>query len=254
MLFRAPEFRKHEPIDQVPAIKPGLQVNPPEISRVESTAASSKAENFITEEDYLFSDGLDDFDIDLVDGLPYIAEGKENYNYSEEREGSKRMQQITEPRPEPNQDEKEAVAFVSARVAQAVQENSPLPPNSQFDPTFQSPSIRRTLNHNKSIPIKRTQDGIVENVKLTSNLSENSMSHTSIGSPVISGNMRPMGAPLQRLGSPRPNLMPSRLRKGPTDLGPSAVNISPSPQIVNVKMEPSSKPNQIPDSKRQKAE
>lgn len=48
------------------------------------------------------------------------------------------------------------IGFVSGRAASTVQSNKPLSQDAQFDPSFQSPSIRRTVDHTKSAPIKRT--------------------------------------------------------------------------------------------------
>ncbi len=49
------------------------------------------------------------------------------------------------------------IRFFSARAAEAVQNNSPIPSKNLFNPSFQSPSMRRTLDQSKSAPIKRTQ-------------------------------------------------------------------------------------------------
>lgn len=45
--------------------------------------------------------------------------------------------------------------FVSARAAEAVQKNTPLPANAKFDVKYQSPSIRRTVDQNVSAPIAK---------------------------------------------------------------------------------------------------
>lgn len=48
------------------------------------------------------------------------------------------------------------VRFYKATVAEIVQENQQkVPQGSQFDPSFVSPQIRRTLTHNKSVPVFR---------------------------------------------------------------------------------------------------
>lgn len=48
------------------------------------------------------------------------------------------------------------VEFVSAKVAEKVQNNSPLNVEEKFNPSFQSPSLRRTVDPTKSMPIRRT--------------------------------------------------------------------------------------------------
>lgn len=49
------------------------------------------------------------------------------------------------------------IKFFKASAATAIQQNSPVSSEYQFDPTFHSPSIRRTLPHNKSVPVKRSE-------------------------------------------------------------------------------------------------
>ncbi|KAK9478608.1 Rad52/22 family double-strand break repair protein-domain-containing protein [Lipomyces japonicus] len=48
------------------------------------------------------------------------------------------------------------VLFVSARAAEKVQNDEPLDEKAMFDVHFQSPSIRKTVDHTKSRPIHRT--------------------------------------------------------------------------------------------------
>ncbi|KAK9432299.1 hypothetical protein V1505DRAFT_413752 [Lipomyces doorenjongii] len=49
-----------------------------------------------------------------------------------------------------------SVAFFSARVAEAVQNEQPLDDKALFDVSFQSPSIRKTVDHSVSRPIARS--------------------------------------------------------------------------------------------------
>lgn len=49
------------------------------------------------------------------------------------------------------------IKFFKASAATAIQQNSPVSAEFQFDPSFQSPTLRRTLSHNKSVPIKRSE-------------------------------------------------------------------------------------------------
>lgn len=141
------------------------------------------------------------------------------------------------------------IKFFKASVATAIQQNSPVSSEHQFDPAFQSPSIRRTLNHNKSVPIKKS-----EVMGLAQSQDTKSPAPIRSGPAAIQSPVRSYGAPRRAVGhplgrshlaagrspSPGPNIIsgsattnpidggptPGSLKKRPmADLGPSVPNI-----------------------------
>ncbi|VVT53519.1 uncharacterized protein SAPINGB_P003614 [Magnusiomyces paraingens] len=126
------------------------------------------------------------------------------------------------------------VGFFKASVATLIQENSEVPTDSHFDPSYISPNMRRTLPHNKSVPILRSE--VANIVKDNSNKFRNHTgtaknlqnlnSRGNTGSPQIpnvqinkSSNMTNShtaipqdqilsGSPLKSFGSPRTNQRP----------------------------------------------
>jgi DNA recombination protein Rad52 len=103
--------------------------------------------------DDLMSDELDEFEIDFIDGLPRHIETPVELNDETSGNGA------SNPKATPGKPLAAGsgpAGFVSARAAEAIQSNSPLPSGSQFDPTFQSP-IAKNIPQDKSRPIKRSQ-------------------------------------------------------------------------------------------------
>lgn len=49
------------------------------------------------------------------------------------------------------------IQFFHGSAATLLQKNEPVSPELSFKPSFQSPEIRRTLQHNKSVPIKKSE-------------------------------------------------------------------------------------------------
>ncbi|KAK9240503.1 hypothetical protein V1525DRAFT_370224 [Lipomyces kononenkoae] len=68
--------------------------------------------------------------------------------------GSIRGQPATNPQSTPTTEK--SITFFSARVAEAVQNDQPLDDKALFDVSFQSPSIRKTVDHSVSRPIARS--------------------------------------------------------------------------------------------------
>lgn len=165
----------------------------------------------------------------------------------------------SDPGPAPNT----PIKFFKASVATAIQQNSPVSSEHQFDPAFQSPSIRRTLNHNKSVPIKRSEVlGMAQSQESKSPVAAAAGAAGAAAAPsrngpaAIQSPVRSYGAPRRAVGhplgrshlaagrspSPGPNATttttttttstidggptPGSLKKRPmADLGPSVPNI-----------------------------
>lgn len=105
--------------------------------------------NLNNENEDLFDDSLTfSDDINPEDDL--------DHPQREEREPDAMMVDQTPSKEVPSDTRPTEVGFFKARVAEQVQKQSPLATSHAFNPSFISPSIRRTVDPTKSTPIKRS--------------------------------------------------------------------------------------------------
>lgn len=139
------------------------------------------------------NDGLDDYELQMLihknrqnggtDDPALVARSSyvdsnnvtpdaENPHRNNENKGTNSVQEIPD----------QPALFVSAKRADALQqapkEGSKLP---QFDPKYISPSIRRTLDHTKSVPVRRSEVAQSGGEKHTSSISTRPVTGTSPG-------------------------------------------------------------------------
>lgn len=149
------------------------------------------------------------------------------------------------------------IKFFKASAATALQQNSPVATDLQFDASFISPGIRRTLPHNKSVPIKRSDVMGAQSTAPSASLAlapshaqgnpqappSNTSSVVQASKAPIQSPVRPYGAPRRpvgqplgrpsrlaspRLGSPAPESSPEgdkAMKRPMADQGPSVANV-----------------------------
>ncbi|KAK9461389.1 uncharacterized protein V1516DRAFT_675819 [Lipomyces oligophaga] len=81
------------------------------------------------------------------------------------------------------------VAFFSARVAEEVQKDQPVDSTALFDPSFQSPSIRKTIDHSTSRPIYKPN---VTSTPVSTHVAHSGPSNQVQGSPALSNRIHPV--------------------------------------------------------------
>ena len=154
------------------------------------------------DEEMSHNDGLDDYELQMLihknrqnggtDDPALIARS----SYSENNENANRSGDINPTNNSVQEIPDQPALFVSAKRADALQqapkEGMKIP---QFDPKYVSPNIRRTLDHTKSVPVRRSEINQVSNDRKprTSIGPPKPLNRASPGPPISNSNTNNLG-------------------------------------------------------------
>lgn len=253
-LYRAPEYRREAERKAgpptrtvtVPAKEPKIEdandatVTPPlpppqqpqaPIKTEEEALREREREslkNNLQSADFLGSDDMDDYELQSQQ-----EEGEEDEVDEEDGEPAGVFdQEVINPVNEKN--ETELLQFVHGSQAPTLQEGKP-PSTGKFDPSYQTPDIKRTITHDKSVPIRRSMVNSNNRQTSTPEPPPPSSNNSYRSSPVPPKYQNPLvRPPAGPAGSPMVGTPKMRYYRPPTgngaplsDKGLSALNTTP---------------------------
>lgn len=251
-LYRAPEYRRDAEKKRgppthsvtVPAKKPkpedATALPPPPqqpqapIKTEEEALREREREslkNHLQSADFLGSDDMDDYELQSQH-----EEGEEDDVDEEDGAPAAGVFEHDLINPVNEKNESELLQFVHGSQAPVLQEGKPPPPAGKFDPSYQTPDIKRTITHDKSVPIRRSVVNSNSNSRQTSTPEPPPSSNNSYrSSPVPPKYQNPLvRPPAGPLGSPMVGTPKMRYYRPPagngaplSDKGLSALNTTP---------------------------
>lgn len=223
-----PPHKPHPP--HAPAAASAAVADPPIKTEEEALREREREslKNNLQSADFLGSDDMDDYELPSQPD-----EGEEDDVDEEDGEpaGVFEQQEVINPVNEKN--ESELLQFVHGSQAPVLQEGRP-PPAGKFDPSYQTPDIKRTITHDKSVPIRRSavnsnsnsnrQTSTPEPPPSSNNSYRSSPVPPKYQNPLVRPPAGPAGSPM--VGTPKMRYY--RPPAGPlSDKGLSALNTTP---------------------------